>query len=327
VRASCLNRKPVFAQRAQQWDEDAERVVARVAPDVQQQARIERSDVKVQHVPEYAFLEAAREAALEGLDLRRHRARIPGVVVLLQKEQIDLDRGAAQRRLLQQDRKRLGLLEIGRQQQVGDPLGFAQIVAQVGEETRPVVPVGVENSGARQVGALGAVLLRDAEIDGDLLQPVRRELARGEVVQQDEQIGVDHGPARQIAARKIDPALGDFEAAVAKRGLPAETAPRAGHLVPPATLPQIVEVELEQVVPLDRVGIFGRQHGVQLLEQFLFGGIGQLLEDEQAVATAATQADGQYAIVRPGRVAEWPSPDAVSMSSWQRRSWLKCRSA
>ena len=57
---------------------------------------------------------------------------MPGVVVLFQKEQVDLGRRPAQRSILELERKGLCLLEIGRQQQIGESLRLAQIVAQIG---------------------------------------------------------------------------------------------------------------------------------------------------------------------------------------------------
>ena len=67
----------VFPQPAEQRDEDAERVVAGIASDMQQQARVQRRHVEVQHVPEDALAEAARVASLERGHLRRHRTRLP----------------------------------------------------------------------------------------------------------------------------------------------------------------------------------------------------------------------------------------------------------
>jgi len=66
----------------------------------------------VQHVPENAFLEAARIAAFEGLHLRRRRTSLSRVIVFLEEQEIDLRRRTTQRCFLQQRRKRADLLEI-----------------------------------------------------------------------------------------------------------------------------------------------------------------------------------------------------------------------
>ena len=133
-------------------------------------------------------------------------------------------------------------------------------------------------------------------MDGGLLEPVRGQSRGCDVVELHEQVGVDHGAARQVAAGEVDPALGHLEPAVAECGLLAEPSPGAGHAMAPAPLPQVVEVELEDVVPLDHVGILLGQRGVELIEQRLLGGMAHLLEQEEPLAAAETQADGEHAV-------------------------------
>src|SRR5690606_29439127 len=108
----------------------------------------------------------------------------------------------------------------------------------------------------------------------------------------------------QITAREINPALGDFHAAVAEGRFLPEAAPGAGNLVALATLAQVIEVELEKVVSLNRVRILRGEHVVELGEQRLFGGVGFLGEHEQPDAFAEAQTDGEHAVVGLGGVAE-----------------------
>ncbi|OQB97566.1 MAG: hypothetical protein BWX86_00258 [Verrucomicrobia bacterium ADurb.Bin122] len=296
--------QPVLAQRAQQRDENAECIVGRVASDLEQQARVQRGHVEVQHVAEDAFVEAPREAAFEGFHLRRQRDRMPGVVVLFQKEQVDLGRRPAQRSILELERKGLCLLEIGRQQQIGESLRLAQIVAQIGDETLAIRPVGRVDRVAGQVRTLGAVFGGDAEVDGEIFETKRRELAPREVVQLHEQIRVDDRASGQVAAGEIDPALGHFQAAFAKGRALSEAAPGARHFQAGATLAQVIEVEAEQIVPLNHVGIFLGERGVERLQQALLGGVVQVLQHEQPVAPARSQTDRQHTIFGALGVAE-----------------------
>src|SRR4051794_17174585 len=110
-----------------------------MATDVQQQAGIERRDVEMQHGSKHAFLKAARITALKRFYLGRRRASLPRVVILLEKQQVDFRRGATQRRILEEDWKRSRLLEIGRQQLVGQALRLAQVVLEISAEARAIV--------------------------------------------------------------------------------------------------------------------------------------------------------------------------------------------
>ena len=79
--------------------------------------------------------------------------------------------------------------------------------------------VGFLGTGWGDVGAPGRVLLGDAEVHRGLLQPVAGHLARRDVVLLHEQVGVDHRPPRQVAAREIEPALRELEPAAAEEVL------------------------------------------------------------------------------------------------------------
>ena len=72
----------------------------------------------------------------------------------------------------------------------------------------------------------------------------------------------------------------------------------------PAAQTQIIEVELEDVVPLDDVRILRLDHVDELDQQALLGGVGLLLQDEQALARAELQPDGQHAVAGIAGVAE-----------------------
>ena len=260
----------------------------------------------MQHLSEHALLETAREAALKRGDVDRRRATGPGVVIFLQEQQVDLPGRAAQRRLLQQQGKCPRLLEIGRQQHVGQPLGLAQVVGQVGQEFLPVLPEGVLDLRPVNVGAALARLGRDAEVDRHVLEPVGGHLPRRDVVELHQQVGVDHRPARDVAAGKIDPPLRHLHPAVAKPGRQAEPAPGARHLQPLRALPQKIKVKLEDVVPLDDVGIQLAQQVVEREQQPLFPRLALLPQRQQLPPRAALQPDGEHAVPGVARVAEGP---------------------
>ena len=294
----------VLAQPTEHLDEDAEGIAPRVAVQVQQQARIERGDVKMQDVMEDALLEAAGEAALEGGHLDRGRAGGPGVVVFLEEKEVDLARGPAERGLLQLDGKRPRLFEISGQQHVGHALGLAEVVRQVGQESLPVGPKLILDPGTLDVSSARARLRGDPEIYGGILQSVAGHLASGDVVELDEQVGVDHRPAWQVAAREIHPALRHLEAAVAKLRRPTETAPFARELVALAALPEVIEVELEDVVPLDGVRIELPEQVIEGKQQADLAGIRLLSQHEQLATGAALQADREDPVGGLAGVAE-----------------------
>ncbi|NBW64904.1 efflux RND transporter periplasmic adaptor subunit [bacterium] len=249
-------------------------------------------------------METPRVAPLKWLHLRRQRARLPGVVVFLLKQQVDLGRGAAERRLLQQRREGPDLLEIGRQQLIRQSLRLAQVVLKVRAEPGPVVPKRILNLAALDVCPLRAVLVRDPEIDRHLLEPIGRQLPGRDVVELDEQVGIDHGAPGQVAAGKINPTLGHLQPGVAKCGPLPVAAPRARNLQAPATLPQVVQVELEDVVALDDVRIEARERRIQRLEESFLRRIGHGLQQEEFVAPRAAQADRQHAILRLRRIGK-----------------------
>ena len=246
---------PVFVQPPQERDEHPEGVALRIAPHLQQQARVKRRHVEVQHVLEHAFAKTAGEPALERRNLDRGRATRPCMVIFLEKQQVHFAGGAAQRRLLQQGWECPGLLEIGGQQHVGQSLGFAQIVRQISQELRPILPECVLYLAPLDIRSTLARFRGDAEVDRRVLQPVGGHFARRDVVELHQQIGVNDRAAGHVTAGKVDPALRHLHAAGAKLGRQAEPAPPAGHPVPPGPGPQVIEVEFEDVVALDDIRI------------------------------------------------------------------------
>ena len=76
--------------------------------------------------------------------------------------------------------------------------------------------------------------------------------------------------------------------------------------MPAAAGPQVVQVELEDVVPLDDVGIERRQLRVELQQQPLLRRVGHLLEQEEAgsrpperIPMASTRSSGFAASLKP----------------------------
>jgi len=226
------------------------------------------------------------------------------VVVLLQKKQVDLCRSPAQGRLLQKNGKGPRLLEIGRQEDVGEPLGLAQIVLEIGAKPRPVPFEDRRDFAPIDVRPAGSLLRGYPEVDRGLLEPVRGKLPHGDIVQLHEQVGVDDRPSRQVAAREIDPPFGCLQPAVPERCRPAVTAPCAGNSKPAAALPEIVEVESEQIVPLDRIRIEFLQRLVEIGQEPPFGGVRRGLDHQKPAFAPAAKADRDHAVFGAGGVGK-----------------------
>ena len=256
----------------------------------------------MQDVAEDALLEAAREAPLERSHLRRHRAGLAGVVIFFEEEEVDLGRRAPEHRLLEENGKGPRLLEISRQQQRGQPLGLAQIILEIGEKARAVGREGLGDPVSLDERALAGAA--EAKIGRDGLQAERHQFARRDIVKMRQQIGVDHGAAGQVAAGKIHPALGDLQAAGTKLRLLPVASPGAAHLVAAAAHAQVVEIEPEDIVALDYVGVELGQGGVEGLEQFFPPHRSWPPAAAAGCAPRSAGADRQHAVSRPLGIAE-----------------------
>ena len=71
------------------------------------------------HVLKHAFFITFGKTTLKRCGILRHRDGLAGVIIFLEKQKIDLRRGPAKGRLLQQNRERPCLLKISRQQEIG----------------------------------------------------------------------------------------------------------------------------------------------------------------------------------------------------------------
>src|SRR6185436_1929812 len=96
---------------------------------------------------------------------------------------------------------------------------------------------------------------RHAEMAGDVLEPVGRQVSRGHVVELGENPRVDDVAPRHGIPAVGDAPVGDLHA----RGMTAErgaaASPRQRNLVTPGARLDVLEVEAEDIVPLDGVGI------------------------------------------------------------------------
>ena len=70
---------------------------------------------------------------------------------------------------------------------------------------------------------------------------------------------------------------------------------------------QIIEIKLENVVPLDHVGILSLDHVVEFDQQPFLRGVGFFPQDEQALARAELQTDRQHPVGGVAGVAEAPA--------------------
>src|SRR5690606_2423589 len=109
---------------------------------------------------------------------------------------------------------------------------------------------------------------------------------------------------RQVEAREVDPALRNLVAAAPDTRALSETPPSHRHLQAFRAVPQIIQVELEDVVPLERVRILFCKDLIQSLEQGALGGIVHLFEHERSIAIAEAQPDRDDPVLRVGRIGE-----------------------
>ena len=70
---------------------------------------------------------------------------------------------------------------------------------------------------------------------------------------------------------------------------------------PLGTLGDVGNVELENVVPLDCVGVAGENFGAEGFEKFALGVVGEVLQLDDFFAAPARNSDGDYPVARAGR--------------------------
>ena len=84
----------------------------------------------------------------------------------------------------------------------------------------------------------------------------------------------------------------------------AEAPPGARNPPHPAAHPQVVQVELEDIVPLDHIGVERGQPLIEGEEEPPLGRVGHLLEEEQRVGASLAHPDRKHPVVRPRGIAE-----------------------
>ena len=99
-----------------------------------------------------------------------------------------------------------------------------------------------------------------------VLQPEAFELAARDIVVLRENPGVDEAAAADVVAAVRDRALGDLQARGARAHLAAVAPERELHPMAPGARFEVFEVEAEQVVALDHVGVALGDDPHQLLE-------------------------------------------------------------
>ena len=114
---------------------------------------------------------------------------------------------------------------------------------------------------------VGAILGGDAEVAGQVLEPEPRQIPRAGVVELGEDPRVDDVAAGDLVAPIADGALGDREPRHAPAQALAAATPGQGHAVHAGPRLQVLEVEPEDVVPLDHVRVALPDEAGALFEQ------------------------------------------------------------
>ncbi len=259
-----LRPEPAAAQVVEQREEHAQVVALRADPPGEHERGVERPDVAVVDPVDHAGLEHVGVAARERARcVRQGHGAVLGVV-RAQHERVDLRRVAAHAHGLVAEGQDLRLGEKGGREQGGDRRGLRDIVAQVGLERG-----GILAEDARDLGALdvGAVRGRDAEVARHLLEPETRQRPVADVVGLHEEVRVDDRPAGDLETLVVDRALPDGEAARPRAGRAAVPPEAQLDLVAARPRRDVRQIEVEQVVPLDDVGVPLAHEGREAPEQ------------------------------------------------------------
>ena len=284
---------------AEEVREGAEGVRRGRDPPGEHDRRIERDDVDVEHRPGDALLVDGGVAAGDARGSGGGGDGTPVPKVLAEQKGVDLGRVSSQDGGLIVKRQELRLREVGRREQVGDRQGLGRVVEGVAHEA-----LGIGGPEARDVGRVdvGPIGRGDAEVPRDVLEAERRKVARPEVVELREDPGIDDVAASYLVAPVADRALRDLQAGrVAAEGL-APTTPGERRAVLARAGLQVLEVEPEDVVPLDHVGVPLPDQARALLEQ---GGLGEPVAPEDlAEARRVGERDRDDPVGRTRRVGK-----------------------
>ena len=292
-------RQAELPQVAQERREDAEPVGGGRDALREHERGVERGDVHVQDV--------ARDPLLEdGGVAPRHRPAgagvgngPPAVEVLPQEERVDLGGVAPEDHRLVVEGQRLGLDEVGRGEDGRQRQRLQHVVARVGHEPRRLLAEDARDVVRWQIGA---VRRRHAEMARHVLQAVGREVAGGHIVELGEDPRVHDVPAHHPVAAVGDGPLGHLHAGGMAAERRAVTAPREDDAVAPGAGLQVLEIEAEDVVPLEHVGIaLANEPGALLQER----GLGHLrARQDRAPARRVGHRDGDDPVGLARRVGE-----------------------
>src|SRR5439155_1322814 len=136
----------------------------------------------------------------------------------------------------------------------------------------------------------------------DVLEPERRQVARADVVQLREHPRVDDVAAGDLVAAEADRALGDLQPRRPGAQRAATAAPPQGHAVPPRARLDVFEVEAEDVVAFEDVGIALADEAPALGQQRRL--VQSVAAQDMAEAGRVGERDGDDAIALAGRRGE-----------------------
>jgi hypothetical protein len=196
--------------------------------------------------------------------------------------------------VVERDQPRLG--EVGRGEDGRDRERLHRVVARVGHQ-----PVGVRGQLVRDPGRVhvGAAGRGHAEVPRDVLEAEGGQVARAHVVELGEHPGVHDVTAGDVEAAEAERPLRDRQARGPAPDQAAVAAPRQGHAVAPRARLEVLEVEPEDVVALDHVGIALAEQPSALDEQRPL--VQPVAAQDVAEAGAVGERDGHDAVALAGR--------------------------
>ena len=218
-------------------------------------------------------------AARDRRGLRRLRNRMPGRQVRAHHERVNLGRVPAQHRALVRVRENLRLHEVTGRERLRKRARLTRVVERVLVELfRLVLEIMAD---LRRVD-IHAILARQPEMLGKLLQPEALQLAARNVVVLREDPRIDDAAARDVVAAVSDRTFGNLHARRPRTKLAAIAPQPERHPMAARPRLQVFEIEAKQIVPFDDVRIAIMDDSHHLLEHRALVHLGAL---EQALET------------------------------------------
>lgn len=265
-----------MAEFFEEGDEGMEGIVFGVTVEGGEEAGVEGGDVEVEDIFEDAAFVGFGEAAWEFFDIGGEGGEALVVMeVFFEEEEFDFMGVTAEGGFLEGDGEVLGLGEVGGEEEVGEFFGFAEVVFEVGEELVFIFGEGVLNLVCFEVGTF-VDIGGDAEGAGDGFEAIGGEFAFSDVVDLDEEVGIDDGAAWDCEFWEVEPAFCDFEFTFFEGSVLVEAAPEWGDVEFFEAGVEVMEVEVEDIVAFEGIWVEFLEGLVEVLEEGTFAVIGEV---------------------------------------------------